>query len=460
MNIPNKIRSFNYYQLSATFGIIGQALIFICELIVARFLGPSEFGKFALFILIVELIQIISMKSFALTCSINKELSKSSLFKLLVSSICLSFIVFEFVIIICKYFNLDFFEGTSRLFFYLVVCLCLIDYFAKIHFLKDGKFNFVSTVDLLSVAIFVVCLLFFIQFNLDWHSFVYAYVARFLFKAILYTKQWRITDDSNARSILITDINFSCGLTLQSIFLFSTNNIDKFIISKTLDVTSLGIYSRAQKLIYTPFEQVIRSVSNISFSRMNNENLDGKCCILKNTLCLIFFTTLPSVFFIMFNADFIVTTIYGDKWITMVDILPQIAVIACLSLLSIPMGDFLKSNGVIYKELFTNIVMSSLIVIYSIVNFDTITLSKFANFLIVIGALILLAQTWQVSTVVSLKKAFSGLATVSRLWLILLLFLVSYISSLFNGLEMLGAITVALLTVFSFIHESGNLKKS
>jgi O-antigen/teichoic acid export membrane protein len=457
--IAVKFNSLNYYQLAAFLGLLGQAMLFVTEIFVARQLGPIDFGSFALFVLIVEIVQIVSFKSLALTYSIKREISERSLCLSLLFSIILSVLVMLLFQKAEQHFNLKIIPEVDINFFIIVIAFCLSDYYLKMFFLKIERYTAVNIIDFLSICIYIFLLIGFVLNGFGWLSFVYSYMCRFGFKVLVYIFYIDRKRFSLGRNLSVVDFKFSFSLTLQSFFLFSTSNIDKAVITNKLGDASLGVYSRAQKLIYTPFEQIIRSASNISFSKMNNSNSEEKVVIFLNTFRLVLYTLLPVVIFIVFNSNFIVVTVYGNNWLQMSAILPQISIVAMLSLLSIPVGDFLKSNGIVYRELVVNFFAFAIFVFIVLLLDENITLINLASSLILISSLVLFFQFAQASKFFKISIAFSSVFDLKKVICIVLFAMLNLIlADNRTAGFILGSLAALFSSVF-FIKESIRLRK-
>jgi len=159
----------------------------------------------------------------------------------------------------------------------------------------------------------------------------------------------------------------SIALTIQNIFRYSSTNTDRYFVTLAGGASGVGLYTRSLKLLKMPLNQIVRSISAVlyvDFSKKQNEikYLTRVFCITTFILAMLF---IPVSAIVIIYAEIIVSIVYGDNWLAMVPLVKVLVIGAVISSLSIIIGDLLKSQGIVYKELLSNITSLLTLVVLS-----------------------------------------------------------------------------------------------
>uniref|UniRef100_UPI004048A0FB oligosaccharide flippase family protein n=1 Tax=Vibrio anguillarum TaxID=55601 RepID=UPI004048A0FB len=363
------------------FNIGSQLLIFGVEIIVARLLLPEDFGIYAISLIVVELFSMFSLKSMAIPFVQYSESNDKDLFAIailvLILGIFFSITTVSAVNILAQFIGHYLVSGYIIL-GWLIPVLSL-EYVYRMAMMKKEMYWKVGAAELYSVVIYVIVLYILASNGFGYQSLLLAYATRCVFKLIIV-----IMSVKNVYylfpSLEINRINkymrMALGMTFQGMFLYSTANTDKYFANLASGVSGVGIYSRALKLVQMPLNQISRNVSSVlfvEFSRLQNDIDSVKIMYEKVliVLCSIFFSF--SAFIYAFS-DKLVMWIYGESWQAMAPILDVVTWGAALTSISIVIGDLLKSRGIVYRELVSNVICLLVLLVLSLALYDKLKL--------------------------------------------------------------------------------------
>ncbi|NTV45909.1 MAG: MOP flippase family protein, partial [Chlorobiales bacterium] len=128
---------------------------------------------------------------------------------------------------------------------------------------------------------------------------------------------------------------------------YLTSNIDQILVGSLLGATSLGYYSLACNLVYQPFMRlnpILTKVAYPVFSKLqaSKEKLAQGYLMLVWLLSLINF---PLLFGIAGVATVLIPTVFGDKWLPVVEIIQVLSLVGVLKSVMNPVGTLLLSRG-------------------------------------------------------------------------------------------------------------------
>lgn len=347
---------------TSSFNISAQILIFIVEIIVARILIPEDFGAFMMALITVELISILSQKHIVIGYMHKQEtrdsdLSSITFFAITLSLIC-TLLAYLSLDTIKDIWNEDIFNVSFATIAWLVPIVVLENIY-RLALLKKGLYWQMGAAELFSVIFYAIALIFLAWQGFGLYALLYAYIIRQMAKIayVLYyfIKEYRIFAGIKIK-IIKNHLWMSWGFTLQSLFLFSTNNTDKYFASLAAGSAGLGLYSRALKLLQMPLNQIARNISLVLFVEFSKKQ-DDHLFISENlrlTILSISLIFIPIAIVLNAFAEEIITLVYGKNWAEMVPLFEVLVFGAVISSISIVLGDYLKSQGIIYRELISN----------------------------------------------------------------------------------------------------------
>ncbi|WP_159737469.1 oligosaccharide flippase family protein [Vibrio atypicus] len=438
------------------FNITSQVVVFSVEIFIARILSPSDFGAFALALIAVELISVLSLKSLAVSFVQNKSSTSLDLCSIACTVVVLSFIL-SMVSYYFFYLYAPFFDAESIYNSYEILVwtapILTAEYIYRTALLKKEKYWQTGASELISVVIYAASLFTLASIGLGIYSLLYSFMIRQAAKLVMVIwlcgKEYRLLAGFDYK-VISKHSRMSIAMSLQSVFLFSTANIDKYFVSLAGGTSGVGLYTRALKLLKMPLNQIVRNVSSVlfvEFSKKQDDRLFLRDTFL-TTISALAFLFLPIAFVVFFYSDLIVTTIYGEKWIAMSEILKILVFGVIISSISIVVGDLLKSQKIVYRELFSNILSLISLVLLSLVLYQKYSIFGVAWAYVFSQTFFLILQLIFLNTVVPIRISTYA-ATLVKPVLVTLIF---YISSMFmiNVVTEKMAFLITILVSFMF----------
>lgn len=361
------------------FNLVSQLLIFIVEIFIARILLPSDFGAFALALIVVELFSVIALKSFAMSFVQSKsasELDLSSIALLTtIISICCAGLSYLLVRKIALYWGGELFISSYSILVWILPFLTL-EYIYRLALMKRRRYWQVAASELISVVVYAIIAIVLSLNEFGFYSLIYAFMSRQIIKLsivlFLAKYEYKLLPGFRCSSI-VKHSRMSIAMTIQSLFLFSTSNTDRYFVTLAGGVAGVGLYTRALKLLQMPLNQIVRNVSSVLYVEFSNKQ-DDKTFLLNTfitTTSILASLFIPASTLVVIYADLIVSTVYGENWIEMVPILRVLIVGAVISSMSIIAGDLLKSQGIVYREIISNIFALFILVVVSLLLYES-----------------------------------------------------------------------------------------
>ncbi|MGF1760319.1 oligosaccharide flippase family protein [Photobacterium sagamiensis] len=443
---------------TSIFNIGSQALIFIAEILVARMLMPSDFGAFALALIVVELFSMLSMKSYAMAFVQSETTTDHDLSSIVIVSMLLS-IFYVFVSIIFIEPISRFWGGVTFAQSYSVLVWALpvitLEYIYRLALLKKDCFWQMGAAEFASVVLYSVIVTILALLDFGFYSLLYAYLARQVIKLLIVlsisVRNYNLLSGFYVSSIYKLS-RMSFAMTLQSIFLFSTSNTDRYFVNLSGGAASIGLYTRALKVLQMPLNLVVRNVSTIlyvEFSKKQNDQqfLSDTFRITTFILALIF---IPASTILVVYSDVLVSLVYGEKWLAMVPILKVLVVGAVISSLSIIVGDLLKSQGVVYREIISNSLALFVLVQLSYVLYETYGVTGIAYSFVFSQIVFVSSQLIFLSKIINLNIIDYFKVFIAPVTLSLLVYCFSaLLLQLFSRLGSLLILSTVLFALFS-----------
>src|SRR5512140_2258881 len=163
-----------------------------------------------------------------------------------------------------------------------------------------------------------------------------------------------------ARSML----KFGGTVTLDGLVTYVGYNAEKVLLGRFFGSDALGIYGRAYQLVNIPTQNLSSSVSGVAFSalsRVQNDPARFRSYFLKG-YSLILTMTLPITMAFVLFADDLVEVVLGPKWTSTIPLLRLLApTIVAFSLIN-PFGWLLTAIGRVMRSLKIGLVIMPLVI--------------------------------------------------------------------------------------------------
>jgi O-antigen/teichoic acid export membrane protein len=318
------IRAFKWNSASQ---YVNQFLILIVNIVLVRILSPADFGMVAIPVIIFNLLrtlQDIGYVDMVIRAEDKDKKFQTTVFWLIqligffFISILFIFSFFNQIIepLIINYLILSLIPGSLVIGFDMIYRKSLN--FRSIFF---GEFwsNFISGL------IGIYCAL----QGYGWESLLVRLFLQYLIQSILYfflaefrPKFYFYYDKLKA------DAGFARINIMDQSLGFVSKNIDTILVSKFFNLSSLGVYDRAFKLIHLPINQVGGSFSKVLLPTISSQaiNQPERLKSVGQQMLISLTVLLPLAILLLFNSEYLVKCILGNQWVEMIPLMQLFAI--------------------------------------------------------------------------------------------------------------------------------------
>ena len=339
--------------------IFDQAIVsgsnFILGILIARFLGITEFGVFTLIWMVIMFINSIQL-SFIINPMMtfshkqNKYKRKyffSSLFILQIAFSLLSVLLTMIGLIIINYFYPELNLRGFSIYFIIVLFFTQIQDFIRRFFFVENKIEKALFSDFITYILRLIFLLILFYFYKPSLEIVFLSIILSLLISIIYSifsynflQYFNLKKKNYLIKVFIENWNFSKWLVASSVFLWTSGNYFIIVAGVILGPFSVGVIKAMQNIV---------GISHILFQAFENfVPIDASKIFLKNKLkglnqYLLKFTLFGGIGLIfLFSLIYIfsenlILLLYGDKYIQYVNILNLYLIVYILNFLAIPL---------------------------------------------------------------------------------------------------------------------------
>ena len=320
-------------------------------LILARFLGPSVFGLFALTMVIVnafDLFKSLGIDSALIRRQDDFEKAADTAFILIpMFGIFLYALLYFFAPIISNFLNNSELLPLIRALGIVFVISC----FARVPTVlleKNMRFREISIAEFSSSVISTVLAVILTLCNWGVWALVYSYILKVISYMIIiwiYTK-WRPKFDFD-RKIAFELFGFGKFVFLTCVLLFLKMNTDNFLVGKLLGITMLGFYGIAFNIANLVPEYVGGKINRViypAYSKLQNDPLSLRTNLLK-ALKFVSIATFPiGIIIFILGKDFLEFA-FGPQWLGAGTILQLLAWIGIFNALPVVIGPLFLACG-------------------------------------------------------------------------------------------------------------------
>jgi len=290
-------------------------------IVLARILGPSQFGLFALAFVAIDGLSLFKSMGFDSALIQRKDniekAANTAFFIIPALGIVLYLILAISAPLIGKFLNSQEVVGVIRALGIIFVISCL----GKVPTAlleKNMKFRQVSIIEIGTAVVYAVSAVTFGLLKFGVWSLVYAYILKTLYQNVLsyvYAK-WRPRVEFD-RKIAIEMFHFGKYMFLTGIVWFLKTNLANLLVGKLLGIAALGLYAIAFNIGnfgVAYFAAKVHRVVFPAFSKIQNDLYDLKKAMLR-TFKYVSIIAIPlGVGLLMLSPD-LLRTVYGEKWV-------------------------------------------------------------------------------------------------------------------------------------------------
>ncbi len=298
--------------------------------LIAKHLGPSEYGKYVYYYSIIGLLGPISslgIESYTVKFLVEKKYSE----KQIIGSAFLIRMISSIVIILLSYITLHLlnFENIDLHLLIISITFLYSFHYGNYFFQSLNKNKHTAVVNFTSFILISLIRVLFVVYQFDFKSFVYLVLLENVFLAaffILTTKikggiglfslkyDWNIIKDLTINSLPL-------GLSLISVMIYM--KIDRFMIIGILDDKSLASYDAAARISETSYfiaafiSQTFFPIIIRSHSKSNSE-FKAACTAL---FSILIYTGIIIGLTLFFFSKFLILIVYGSEYFDAISVL-------------------------------------------------------------------------------------------------------------------------------------------
>ena len=320
-------------------------------IVLARILGPSQFGLFALAFVAINALGLFKSMGFDSALVQRKDnvekAANTAFFVIPILGIILYLILVISAPWIGKFLNSQELAGVIRALGIIFVISCLGKVPAAL-LAKYMKFRQVSIIEIGAAVVYAVSAVTFALLKFGVWSLVYAYILKTLYQNILmfvYSK-WIPKFEFDTK-IAKEMFHFGKFIFLGAAVWFLKTNLDNALVGKFLGAAALGLYAIAFNIANFGADYFGSKVYRVvfpAFSRIQNNKYDLKQAFLKTTKITSIFA-IPFCVVLFFLGGEFIKIIYGPKWIEAIPLLKVLAFAGLFNTLPVGMGSIFNATG-------------------------------------------------------------------------------------------------------------------
>lgn len=308
--------------------LVGIALGMISAMIIARTLGVEGQGKYALVVLLPNVLYTIFNMGIAPATVYyigKKKFALENVFKMnLLLALVLSLATIIVGILFIVLFHQQFYESVPLQAMYMILCVLPFLFLNKnLQVIFQGreqfeKFNIVVILNQVGLLLFSTLFLLILDFELFGALLAFILTQILMLLGVFYFLntefQLRLSSGSISIDYLKASIVYGMKGHLSNILAFINYRIDLFIIAYFLNDAAVGLYSIAVSIVERIWI-VSQSVSAVLFARVSNLNTDQEranfTAIVSRNVMFISLLAGSSLFFL---GGWIITTLFGEAY--------------------------------------------------------------------------------------------------------------------------------------------------
>jgi len=367
------IRSIGWVSILRGFSRIASFFKFVMA---ARILGPEGIGVFAVASLFLSFLEILTDTGINTILVQNGKELKKYINTAWIISVVRGLIIFTVIIFLARPVSIFLKQPNSYFLILIISFVPLIKGLVNpliVRYQKDLEFNkeFIFRVPIVLVDMFITIMLLYVTKNPS--SLIWGMIASSIIELILSWLVIKPVPKIKYNKTLAKElINKGKWITSSGFFVYLFTQGDDWIVGKVLGAVDLGLYQMAYKLATLPTTEtsnILLKVIFPTFVKIKDDIYRLRNAYLKITAALLIFL-IPFVFIMSTYTEFIVTLLFGIKWISIVGLVKVITIFSGLmSVMGLSSALFLALN----KQKFTSNIMLLAVILMAITIIPSIT---------------------------------------------------------------------------------------
>lgn len=319
--------------------VLKMALTLIVQGAMARFLGPSAFGLFAMGMLVMGLASYFSDMGISTRLIQQQTINDADVAFALTMNLIMSTVV-SIVVILCADLLADFFGAhEAKPIFIAMAPVFVLNAIASVSASLLRRRLDYRTIQLAGLGGYVVGFAIVGTLCAAFLDSVYALVAAYIVQSIVYLllmylkvrHSFQLNFSFSQRRDHLT---FGGTVLMTNLVNWSASSIDKVMIGRAFSAGNLGYYTAAYNLIFAPVGMLYQNLQSTVFSsmaRMDGDKIRMRQAyleLLKAITLLVF----PIFIGALILANTLIAVVYGPKWVSSGEFAQIFCIIAPLQL--------------------------------------------------------------------------------------------------------------------------------
>jgi O-antigen/teichoic acid export membrane protein len=339
-------------------GWIGAVLQFVAGIVLARILNPSDFGVF--YAVNAYIVLLGQQVNFGIP---NALLQAREIEHCQWNS---AFWFMEGVALLCSLLVLCLSEWISSFYadtrYASIMRLSCVNFFIMPYMFINSSllrramnYKAVSQVLMISSFFGIIVSICFAFLGFGPYSLVYSGILSSLLSVYFMSRHapwrpsWRFS-----RNDLKPLFSFGWRIHLNNSLNLFSNRVDNMIVGSLTGISALGIYDRAFNLSRMPVSELATRLQQLiftGFSRIQDDT-DSSKHMYEQILCLMASAIYPFLLILLFTADAVILTVYGEKWLAAAAPLRIMAFGSFPLLISITLGALCYAQNLVGRATF------------------------------------------------------------------------------------------------------------
>lgn len=337
------------WQVSSSF--LQKAISTCATIVLARILGPEDFGLFALAFVAINALDLFKSMGFDSALIQRKDdiekAANTAFFIIPMLGIVLYLTLSISAPWIGKFLNSTQVINIIRALGIIFVISC----FGKIPAAlieKNMQFRQISLIEISSAIVFSATSIILALMERGVWSLVIAYILKITNQNVLLFifAKWKPHFQFD-KKIALEMFHFGKFLFLGGVVWFLKMNLDNLLVGKLLGVTALGIYAIAFNVANFGADYFGGKVYRVifpAFSKIQDNKYDLKQAFLKTTKIVSIFA-FPFFVILFLMGDELIRIMYGLKWLEAIPVLKILAFAGLFNTLPVAMGPLFNASG-------------------------------------------------------------------------------------------------------------------
>jgi len=248
---------------------------------------------------------------------------------------------------------------------------------------------------------------------------------------------------------------FGANLTGANVFNYFARNADNIIVGKYLGPESLGYYSLAYNLMLRPLGYITGNLARVFFPALSNiqENKEKVRSVYMKIILYISLITFPMEFGLYYVAKDFILLLYTLKWAPVIPILKILCIVGAIQSVTSTVGTIYMSQGRTDLQFKYTIIFSLITVSSFLIGIRWGLIGITVSYAIAESIVCLYANI-VANKLINLKMNlyFQQLipASVSSIGMLIILYIISYISNGYGGIIYFSFIGSVLIGIASY----------